>query len=460
MGKTLWIALLWLLTACQGGEIPTTLGDLTPAAESSPVITATLPPFPTLTATSTFIISTPYPTPTLLPSPVILTPALLSDERLGFVVSTLNDPVYHDSVIAFADGDGTALEFPDLLEPFRLTGVSTWYLAFSPDGQYLAFDGANEKYGCGPGTGDCYTTNYGTFLLDYSEGAIVAHIEGTLTNPSWAPDSRYLVVSIREGPLCSTGGKSLIGDLFVIDIQSGQRIQLTNHPSSDLYPAWSPDGQWVAFVRFDPYQPGCSPLPRIDHENAICNQASLYVIRPDGSDLRLLLEPIFIQAPIGGRDDWPYNAPAWSPDSQWLAVLVGDRRSTIPIFQDIVLVNANDGEVRILTDNKIRMDIYPTWSPDGSQLAFVSDRDSNWEIYRMSPDGTGVINLTQSPADEYAPVWSPDGQRIAFLSNRGTDNFWNYKLYIMNADGTNQVLVNGNYEFVISKPTWLPTKRP
>jgi Tol biopolymer transport system component len=77
------------------------------------------------------------------------------------------------------------------------------------------------------------------------------------------------------------------------------------------------------------------------------------------------------------------------------------------------------------------------WSPDGSQIAFVSNRDGNSEIYVMNSDGTGLTRLTDNPDDDVNPRWSPDGSMIAFWTNRNGDS----EIYVMNADGTGQVNV-------------------
>ncbi len=70
-----------------------------------------------------------------------------------------------------------------------------------------------------------------------------------------------------------------------------------------------------------------------------------------------------------------------------------------------------------------------------AQIAFVSERDWNTEIYVMDADGNNLRNLTNNPASDESPSWSPDGQRIAFQSDR--DGGKNSEIYVMDADGNN-----------------------
>jgi Tol biopolymer transport system component len=105
-------------------------------------------------------------------------------------------------------------------------------------------------------------------------------------------------------------------------------------------------------------------------------------------------------------------------------------------------------------------DIHPAWSPDGTRIAFASDRHKrgrDYDLYAMNADGSGVVHLTDDPRDETEPSWSPDGARIAFVINFWPRPFPFAKvpwIYVMNADGTDvNALTSRNYEFA---PSWSP----
>ncbi|MGH9266272.1 MAG: TolB family protein [Acidimicrobiales bacterium] len=100
-------------------------------------------------------------------------------------------------------------------------------------------------------------------------------------------------------------------------------------------------------------------------------------------------------------------------------------------------MKADGSELRRLTDDPGH-DFGAQWSPDGTGIAFVSDRDGDREIYVMNAADSSVqTRLTNSPGSDEAPRWSADGARITFVTDRdgGTHQ------YSMNADGTGQVRV-------------------
>lgn len=93
----------------------------------------------------------------------------------------------------------------------------------------------------------------------------------------------------------------------------------------------------------------------------------------------------------------------------------------------------------------------PDWSPDGGQIAFSSDRDGRSEIYIMNSDGSSQRRLTNNSSYDEFPAWSPDGSMIAFNSDRDGDQ----EIFLMNTDGSNQrqLTFNTSYDYW---PSWSP----
>ena len=77
-----------------------------------------------------------------------------------------------------------------------------------------------------------------------------------------------------------------------------------------------------------------------------------------------------------------------------------------------------DGTNQTNVSNHASKDRQASWSPDGTKIAFTTDRDGDWEIYLMDNDGSNPIRLTDSIGLDWKPIWSPDGTKIAFQSQR------------------------------------------
>jgi len=120
------------------------------------------------------------------------------------------------------------------------------------------------------------------------------------------------------------------------------------------------------------------------------------------------------------------GSPAWSPDGTRIA-FYSERDGNAEIY----VMNA-DGSGRTRLTTTSADEGYPSWSPDGRTITFDSDRDGNFEIYAMNADGTGVRRLTNHPARDVSASWAPDGARIAFMSDRDGG----FDVYVMSADGS------------------------
>jgi Tol biopolymer transport system component len=144
--------------------------------------------------------------------------------------------------------------------------------------------------------------------------------------------------------------------------------------------------------------------------------------------------------------------PKWSPDGSRLG-LVSNRDGDWGLYlldvQQALQTGGHSGLVRLTTYPGNDWDL--AWAPDGNRIAFSSLRDGNWEVYVMGLDGRGEKNLTRYPADDWLPAWSPDGRQIAFVSDRDG----NWEIYAMHTDGTGLVNLTHNpgNDWV---PTWSP----
>ena len=98
------------------------------------------------------------------------------------------------------------------------------------------------------------------------------------------------------------------------------------------------------------------------------------------------------------------------------------------------------GSVVFNRTNNAALDASPAWSPDGSKIAFASNRDGNIEVYTMNANGTGQTNISNNGAHDADVSWSPDGTKIAFASDRDGD----FEIYTMNADGSGVSQITNN----------------
>ena len=280
-------------------------------------------------------------------------------------------------------------------------------------------------------------------------------IAGVTATPATTPTP--MPTATRQAPAASISGQiafpawnneTSMYDVWVINVDgSGRHKSVANMEM----PAFSPDGKWLVAKGM-----------QSDMQN-------LYMIRPNGTELRRVSENIEDRlaswSPDNGRivyastkegpnhpkklyvNDQPFEGrrpssreivsdrgpvqgehPSWMPDGR--IAYQGCDYTAQPINCGLFTIADGGGKFTQVTHND--KDTAPVGY--GGRIAFMSNRDGNWEIYVVREDGTGLSRLTNNASDDGLPAWSPDGKTIAFVSNQG--GAW--AVWVMNADGSSR----------------------
>jgi TolB protein len=226
--------------------------------------------------------------------------------------------------------------------------------------------------------------------------------------PAWSADGRGLYYSsyIKGGPY-----------LYYRDLVKGKTRIISRTPGLNIGAAASPDGKWVALTR------------------SLDENSEIYRLAATGGSARRLTR------------NWSIDSsPCFSPDSKQIA-FVSERSGSPQIY----VMDADGSDVRRLTFQG-NYNQTPDWSPRGDWILF-NGRDERlvYDIFRINPDTGEIRRLTQDQGNNEHPSYSPDGNLVVFSSTRTGES----KLYVMNADGTNQRLISrGRGEY--TTPEWGP----
>ena len=238
--------------------------------------------------------------------------------------------------------------------------------------------------------------------------------------PAWSPDGQKIAFSSNDGGAV---------DIWTLDLRDSSRRRLTRDMAIDVNPAWHPDSERLMFQSRRPVEIGTGQTALNSDRRGLWE---IWTIRSDGGDHRALILPDDVQPnppPLmtGKAFSLPHAreglvTPAWSPTGEQIAFAAdidGDLEIWVVRNASAFLSGAR-AQVVQLTRNT-NQDVYPAWAPDGSQIGFQSDRAGNWEIGLINMDGSSEMLLHRSSANETRPAWSPDGKSILFLSDQGED---------------------------------------
>lgn len=199
-------------------------------------------------------------------------------------------------------------------------------------------------------------------------------------------------------------------EVNIMDWDGANPIQVTNHKSITLSPAWSPDAKRIAYTAY------------VQRKSTKMRNADLYVY----------------ELSSGKRTMTSYrpgiNSGAnFDPDNKHIYLTISGGNSP-----DIYKMTFDGALVKKITNGPMSaINVEPAVSPDGSKIAFSSDRSGRPMVYTMNSDGTNTKRITYAGAFNSSPAWSPDGSKIAFAAQ----DSGNFDIFVMNSDGTGMIRV-------------------
>ena len=240
--------------------------------------------------------------------------------------------------------------------------------AWSPNGKRLAFDAG---------------TRLAVMRSDGTDFRLLAQQTADDGEPAWSPDGRKLVFSGARGPEADSGT-----DLYILDLPSGARRQLTFRGGRDHSPAWSSRGR-IAFTRGgEEFLPGSGDFRP--------GSGNIYTVRPDARGLRQLTYR-------NGSD------PAWSPHASKLIFVRGRMEHAASWRYGLLMVHADGSGLRRVNTPGTVPD-HPSWSPDGKLIGYHGSFAGVWVqrldaggLRQVAPGGVGgTYNF-----DALEPDWQP-----------------------------------------------------
>jgi Tol biopolymer transport system component len=262
--------------------------------------------------------------------------------------------------------------------------------AISPDGKFLAY--TSDERG-----------NLDVFVRPLGGGEAIRITDDPADDaqPAWSPDGKrvaFVSARARGGRLSIVLAQALGnfvtakgGDLFVVAATGGAATKLVDNA---FYPAWSPDGKWIAFQS------------------------------PRGGKWDLWKIPAAGGNPIALTHDYDFDyQPSWSPDGKTIVYASGT-----PEVYRLKLMDVTDGTTRTITDGQDGVLLNPVFTADGKSLVYSSQRGGgSLNLWRLAVTGNAKPErVTLGEGDHVHPTMSRDGKRIIYAAVRQTPDLWTF----------------------------------
>ena len=310
-------------------------------------------------------------------------------------------------------------------------------------------------------------------LVDIASGSqrTLTYGRRAVGSPRWSPSGDRIAfldtappAPVVESPSVAVPAESDSGDhephtqVFVMPMSGGDPQRITNAAANVEQIVWSPDGKQIVFVTADENPDRKQIKQHLDafevHDNGyLANEAEMsshaWLVAADGSAARRL---------TGGSWSLPKSAPpsppasplSWSPDGKAIAIV----QQATPFWGDtdqsvLATLDVSSGQIRKLTGRRL-LEGYPVFSPDGSQIAYLFQRDGDFnnenELWVTASSGGEGRNLTRAlDRDIVRGVWAADGNALLVSAHDGT----RVGLWMQPLNGTAKRIDLGDVD-----PTW------
>jgi Tol biopolymer transport system component len=306
-----------------------------------------------------------------------------------------------------------------------------------------------------PSTDDCksvedpageiaYDVNYDIWTMnaDGTNPTRLTHDESKEYTPVFSPDGQKIAfvkeVEVEaEGGSLSENPKHLVQKVVVMDANGCNQVELPVPEGKGAYePFWSPDGRRIAFW--------------------FLGDCGIFVTTADGSGTPRPL-------PTPGVSGCAAR-PEWSPDGTQIAFEGYSQDGWADIYLvDVTPEGATSRPKRLLTDDTFQEVTQPSWSPDGTEIAFSGSHSGYHApgkgyraIFKIDVNSLEETRLTKGSDTETSPTWSPDGEKIAYVRDTSDTS----SIYMVGSDGSAPTLArvfpSRDYPFGVGPPDWRP----